>query len=70
MSFRGEDTRNHFTNQLIGALHKNGIVAFRDDTNLKKGENISYELVQAIEELAKIAEYIEVSGQMVSTYFL
>jgi hypothetical protein len=50
VSFRGEDTRNNFTDHLFGALYKNGIVAFRDDANLKKGENISQELVQAIEE--------------------
>ena len=50
VSFRGEDTRNNFTDHLFGALRKNGIDAFRDDTNIKKGENISQELVQAIQE--------------------
>jgi len=49
VSFRGEDTRNNFTDHLFGALHKKNIVAFRDDTKLKKGENISSELLQAIE---------------------
>jgi len=90
VSFRGEDTRNNFTDHLFGALYKNSIVAFRDDTNIKKGENISQELVQAIQEshifivifsrnyasstwclqeLAKIVEYIKVSGQTVLPIF-
>ncbi|AET01680.2 disease resistance protein (TIR-NBS-LRR class), putative [Medicago truncatula] len=50
VSFRGEDTRNNFTDHLFGALHKNRIVVFRDDINLKKGGNISSELLQAIKE--------------------
>jgi len=49
VSFRGEDTRNSFTDHLFGALHKKGIVTFRDDTKLKKGEHISSKLLQAIE---------------------
>ncbi|XP_061353729.1 disease resistance protein RUN1-like [Gastrolobium bilobum] len=49
VSFRGEDTRNNFTDHLYAALHRNGIIAFRDDTNLKKGESIAPELMQAIE---------------------
>ncbi|GAU50493.1 hypothetical protein TSUD_26860 [Trifolium subterraneum] len=50
VSFRGEDTGNNFTDHLFGALQGKGIVAFRDDTQLKKGEHISSELLQAIEE--------------------
>ncbi|GAU18045.1 hypothetical protein TSUD_51560 [Trifolium subterraneum] len=90
VSFRGEDTRNNFTDHLFGALHKKGIVTFRDDTKLKKGEHISSELLQAIEgsrifivifsrnyasstwclqELAKIADCIDVSGQTVLPIF-
>ncbi|CAK8577941.1 unnamed protein product [Lathyrus sativus] len=49
VSFRGEDTRNNFTDHLFGAFHKKGIITFRDDTKLKKGGHISYELLQAIE---------------------
>ncbi|KAL5055112.1 hypothetical protein RYX36_035794 [Vicia faba] len=49
VSFRGEDTRNNFTDHLFGALHNKGIVSFRDDTKLKKGEHISSELLQAIQ---------------------
>ncbi|XP_058730492.1 disease resistance protein RUN1-like [Vicia villosa] len=49
VSFRGEDTRNNFTDHVFGALHKKGIITFRDDAKLKKGEHISFELLQAIE---------------------
>jgi len=90
VSFRGEDTRNSFTDHLFGALHKKGIVTFRDDTKLKKGEHISSTLLQAIEgsrilivifsrnyaystwclqELTKMADCIEVSGQTVLPIF-
>lgn len=90
VSFRGEDTRNNFTDHLFGALHRKCIVTFRDDTKLKKGECISSELLQAIEashilivifsrnfasstwclqELAKIADCIEVPGQPVLPIF-
>ena len=48
VSFRG-DTRNGFTDHLFGALQRNGIVAFRDDTKLKRGEPVWSELQQAIE---------------------
>ncbi|XP_061376561.1 disease resistance protein RPV1-like [Gastrolobium bilobum] len=49
VSFRGEDTRYNFTDHLFGALQRNNIVAFRDDTKLQKGESIAPELLQAIE---------------------
>jgi len=49
VSFRGEDTRNNFTNFLFGALEEKGVFAFRDDTNLQKGESITPELFHAIE---------------------
>jgi hypothetical protein len=49
VTFRGEDTRNNFTDFLFGALETKGIFAFRDDTNLQKGESIGPELLQAIE---------------------
>ncbi|XP_057422687.1 disease resistance protein RUN1-like [Lotus japonicus] len=90
VSFRGEDTRNNFTDHLFGALQRKGFVTFRDDTKLRKGEQISTELLQAIEvskilivvfsenyasstwcleELAKIADCIEVPGQTVLPIF-
>ncbi|RDY06492.1 TMV resistance protein N, partial [Mucuna pruriens] len=49
VSFRGEDTRNNFTAFLFEALRKNGIDAFKDDADLKKGESIAPELLQAIQ---------------------
>ncbi|CAJ2634064.1 unnamed protein product [Trifolium pratense] len=49
VSFRGEDTRNNFTDHLFGAFHRKGIFAFKDDIKLKKGEDISSDLRKAIE---------------------
>ncbi|RHN52979.1 putative TIR domain, P-loop containing nucleoside triphosphate hydrolase [Medicago truncatula] len=47
--FRGEDTRNNFTDFLFDALQTKGIIVFLDDTNLPKGESIGPELIRAIE---------------------
>ncbi|XP_059455059.1 disease resistance protein RPV1-like [Corylus avellana] len=49
LSFRGEDTRNNFTAHLYAALDRNGINTYKDDINLRRGENISPELLNAIE---------------------
>ena len=49
LSFRGEDTRTTFTDHLYVALKRKGIITFRDEEELKKGERIS-ELFEAIEE--------------------
>ena len=49
VTFRGEDTRNNFTDFLFDALETNGIYVFRDDTNLEKGESIGPELLRSIE---------------------
>ncbi|KAL0007740.1 hypothetical protein SO802_009242 [Lithocarpus litseifolius] len=48
LSFRGEDTRNNFTSHLYKALCNQGFDTFIDDS-LQKGEEISMELVKAIE---------------------
>ncbi|MED6156724.1 hypothetical protein PIB30_017098 [Stylosanthes scabra] len=48
VSFRGE-TRFNFTDHLFAALHRHGILAFRDDTKLQKGGPISAGLLEAIE---------------------
>jgi len=48
-SFRGEDTRNNFTVFLFQALRTKGINVFKDDEDLKKGESIAPELLQAIQ---------------------
>ncbi|KAI9118780.1 hypothetical protein K1719_010225 [Acacia pycnantha] len=49
LSFRGEDTRAFFTSHLSSSLSNNGIVVFKDDTNLPRGNNISHELQRGIE---------------------
>ncbi|XP_013453138.2 disease resistance protein RUN1 isoform X1 [Medicago truncatula] len=48
ITFRGEDTRNNFTDFLFDALETKGIFAFRDDTNLQQGESLEPELLRAI----------------------
>ncbi|XP_027911560.1 TMV resistance protein N-like [Vigna unguiculata] len=47
--FRGEDTRNGFTNHLFPALQRKGVVAFRDDYTIQKGEFLESEFLHAIE---------------------
>ncbi|XP_024192247.1 TMV resistance protein N isoform X1 [Rosa chinensis] len=49
LSFRGEDTRNNFTGHLCSALRQKGINTFMDD-ELRRGEDISTALLEAIEE--------------------
>ena len=50
LSFRGADTRTSFTDYLYATLQRKGIVTFRDDEQLEKGEVISEQLLKAIEE--------------------
>lgn len=50
LSFRGEDTRQGFTDHLFASLERRGIKTFKDDHDLKRGEVISLELNKAIEE--------------------
>ncbi|KAM5549898.1 hypothetical protein ABKV19_001026 [Rosa sericea] len=50
LSFRGDDTRKTFTDHLFTALEHQGIITFRDDPELQKGEAISPALFAAIEE--------------------
>ena len=47
LSFRG-DTRKNFTDHLYHALTEAGIHTFRDDEEIRKGEDLSSELLQAI----------------------
>ena len=49
LSFRGENTRNSFTDHLYVSLKQKGIITFRDDKKLEKGKSISPELLKAIE---------------------
>ncbi|KAL1803616.1 hypothetical protein ACET3Z_032263 [Daucus carota] len=48
LSFRGQDTRTNFISHLYHALDQAGIVTFKDDPALEKGEEISSALRQAI----------------------
>ncbi|TQD83679.1 hypothetical protein C1H46_030754 [Malus baccata] len=50
LSFRGEDTRKGFTGHLHQALEGKGYKTFIDEDDLKRGEEIKPELLQAIEE--------------------
>ncbi|PON91856.1 TIR-NBS-LRR-like protein [Trema orientale] len=50
LSFRGEDTRNNFTDHLYAALGRGGINSFKDDEKLERGKTIAPELLRAIEQ--------------------
>ncbi|XP_028751293.1 TMV resistance protein N-like [Neltuma alba] len=50
LSFRGEDTRASFTSHLSSALSNAGILVFKDDSNLPRGNHISIELPHGIEQ--------------------
>ena len=50
LSFRGEDTRNNFTDHLYAALDQKGIRTFRDDERLERIKSISTELLNAMEK--------------------
>jgi hypothetical protein len=49
LSFSGEDTRKNFTDHLYFALRNAGIKTFRDDNELRRGEDIASELLSAIQ---------------------
>ena len=50
LSFRGKDTRYKFTDYLYQSLKERMIKTFKDDTDIKMGEPISQELLDAIEK--------------------
>ncbi|XP_056162434.1 disease resistance protein RPV1-like [Syzygium oleosum] len=50
LSFRGEDTRKGFTDHLYHNLHHAGIRVFRDDNELRVGEEIGPELICSIKQ--------------------
>ena len=52
LSFRGEDTRFPFINNLYTSLHNKGIRAFHHDDGLRRGDEIAPTLLDAIEESA------------------
>nr|GEX89818.1 protein variation in compound triggered root growth response-like [Tanacetum cinerariifolium] len=50
LSFRGEDTRNSFTDHLYDALKRAGISTFRDNEEINRGEELKPEIERAIKE--------------------
>ncbi|XP_054797630.1 disease resistance protein RUN1-like [Prosopis cineraria] len=50
LSFAGQDTRLNFTDHLYAAFVRSGIRAFRDKEGMERGEVISQQLLQAIED--------------------
>lgn len=50
LSFRGKDTRKNFSDHLYTAFVKAGLRTFRDDDEVKRGEDIKPELGRAIKE--------------------
>ncbi|KAI9095416.1 hypothetical protein K1719_026450 [Acacia pycnantha] len=50
LSFRGKDTRKGFTDHLHAALQRRGIITFLDEDSLNRGEVISDQLLQAIDD--------------------
>ncbi|KAJ8746837.1 hypothetical protein K2173_003843 [Erythroxylum novogranatense] len=49
LSFRGDDTRKSFISHLYNALRQKGIITFKDDLEIERGENISDEISTAIQ---------------------
>ncbi|KAJ0540761.1 putative TIR domain, P-loop containing nucleoside triphosphate hydrolase [Helianthus annuus] len=50
LSFRGEDTRKNFVDHLYHALVNKGIITYKDDEKIKKGERIGDQLIESIED--------------------
>jgi hypothetical protein len=50
LSFRGEDTRASFTSHLHVSLQNSGVIVFKDDHSLPRGNRVSKSLLQAIED--------------------
>ncbi|XP_024961643.1 disease resistance protein RML1A-like [Cynara cardunculus var. scolymus] len=50
LSFRGEDTRNAFTDHLYEALVRAGLRIFRDDDELDRGQELKPNIKKAIKE--------------------
>ncbi|CAN6719471.1 unnamed protein product [Malus baccata var. baccata] len=48
LSFRGEDTRENFVDHLYAALKKEGLLTFRDDNELERGEDVEPRLLRTI----------------------
>ncbi|MFS7966382.1 putative TIR domain, P-loop containing nucleoside triphosphate hydrolase [Helianthus anomalus] len=50
LSFRGEDVRRTFVDHLYHALVNKGIITYKDDETIKKGEAISEQLIRSIQD--------------------
>ncbi|KAJ0532135.1 putative TIR domain-containing protein [Helianthus annuus] len=50
LSFRGEDTRKTFVDHLYVALVNKGIITYKDDETIDKGERIKEQLIRSIQE--------------------
>ncbi|KAJ0524513.1 putative TIR domain, P-loop containing nucleoside triphosphate hydrolase [Helianthus annuus] len=50
LSFRGEDTRKTFVDHLYHALNQKGLITYKDDEKIEKGEMIKEQLIRSIEE--------------------
>lgn len=69
LSFRGEDTRKGFTGHLYHALCQNGVKTFEDGKELRRGEEISHGLLEAIEQ-SKISVIVFSKNYATSTWCL
>ena len=54
LSFRGEDTRQKFTGNLYNSLCEKGVHTFIDDEGLRRGEEITPALLNAIQNSMKV----------------
>ncbi|KAF5789042.1 putative TIR domain, P-loop containing nucleoside triphosphate hydrolase [Helianthus annuus] len=50
LSFRGEDTRKTFVDHLYHALVNKGIITYKDDETIDKGERIKEQLMRSIQD--------------------
>ncbi|KAG6627878.1 hypothetical protein CIPAW_15G160300 [Carya illinoinensis] len=69
LSFCGEDTRNAFIGYLYEALDRVGIKTYKDDVELRRGEEISPALLKAIEQ-SKISIVVFSENYASSTWCL
>ncbi|XP_042942658.1 disease resistance protein RLM3-like [Carya illinoinensis] len=68
-SFKGKDIRNTFTGHLHHALFEKGIKTFKDDVDLRKGDEISPALLEAIKQ-SKISIIVFSKNYATSTWCL
>jgi len=69
LSFRGEDTRQKFTGNLYNSLCEKGVHTFIDDEGLRRGEEITPALLNAIQN-SRIAIVVFSKNYASSTFCL